>query len=57
MIMKAILAALGLANLFMALKRKEESDVCGVIISCTIVICTMMAAGRLQEEKYERIYT
>lgn len=47
MIMKAILAALGLANLFMALKRKEESDVCGVIISCTIVICTMIAAGRL----------
>ena len=31
----------------MALKRKEESDVCGVIISYTIVICTMIAAGRL----------
>lgn len=47
MIIKAILASLGLANLFMALKRKEECDVCGVIINCTIVICMMMAAGRL----------
>lgn len=47
MIMKAILAALWLANLFMALKRKEENDVGGVVINCTLVICTLMAVGRL----------
>lgn len=47
MIMKAILAVLGLAYLFAAFKEKEENDIGGIIISCTIVICTMMAAVRL----------
>ena len=47
MIMKAILVALGLANLFMASKRKEENDVGGVVINCTLFICTMIAAARL----------